>query len=222
MPEIGPFHVHLNSCEDVVMKYHFIFEYLCKNVFGNHYILAKKPKPWRISLCIVIALTGWLHIRKSIIAAFGPCKDPEYLVIFHLLDEVVPLVFYQYPVIFRGGNLQLNIWLMFISMTKRHYNKASLSWLSDLHYQAQYLPELYNFWANNLSLVTQKKVEIYHFVLQRHISGMAGKMAPGKNGTRKNGTGITTYAEKMAPLENCKIKKRKKQQFFFTNLNILI
>ena len=35
MPEIGPFHVHLNSCEDVVMKYHFIFENLCKNVFGS-------------------------------------------------------------------------------------------------------------------------------------------------------------------------------------------
>ena len=59
---------------------------------------------------------------------------------------------------------------MFISMTKRHYNKASLSWLSDLHYQAKYLPELYNFQANNLSLVTEKKVEIYHSVLRRHIS----------------------------------------------------
>ena len=89
---------------------------------------------------------------------------------------VVPLVFYQYPVIFRGGNLQLyksvmfHLCLMFISMTRRHYNKASLSWLSDLHYQAKYLPELYNFQANNLSLVTEKKVEIYHSVLRRHIS----------------------------------------------------
>ena len=176
MPEIGPFHVHLNSCEDVVMKYHFVFEYLCKNVFGNYYILAKKPKPWRISLCIVVALTGWLHIRESITAAFGACKDPEFLVIFHLLDELVPLVFYQYPVIFRGGNLQLykvamfRLCLMFISMSRRHYNKASLSWLSDLHYQAKYHPELYNFRANNLSLITEKKVEIYHSVLRRHIS----------------------------------------------------
>ena len=88
---------------------------------------------------------------------------------------VVPLVFYQYPVIFRGGNLQLyksvmfHLCLMFISMTRRHYNKASLSWLSDLHYQAKYLPELYNFRANNLSPVTEKKVEIYHSVLRRHI-----------------------------------------------------
>ena len=42
-----------------------------------------------------------------------------------------------------------------------------------------------------------------------------GNNSTGKNGNGKNGTGITTYAEKMAPLENCKIKKRKKQQLFF-------
>ena len=49
-------------------------------------------------------------------------------------------------------------------------------------------------------------------VMARNLNG--GNNGTGKNGTGKNGTGITTYAEKMAPLENCKIKKRKKQQFF--------
>ena len=132
-PEMSTsFHVHLNSYDDVV-KYHLIFDYLCKAVFGDQFVLPKKPKPWRISLCIAIGLTGWLHIRDSIIEAFGLNKDPKYLVILHLLDVLVPLVFYQYPVVFRGGDVELykvtrfRLCLMFITMSRRHYNKATLS-----------------------------------------------------------------------------------------------
>lgn len=55
---------------------------------------------------VTAALLGWLMVRKHIIRQFANCKDHEYVCLLYLLEDVVPLVFYQYQ-IFRSGNFDL-------------------------------------------------------------------------------------------------------------------
>lgn len=58
-------------------------------------MMPKKPKPHRISTLATAAFGGWLIIRDAVIQQFAQtCKHTEYVLLFHLLDEVLPLVFY--------------------------------------------------------------------------------------------------------------------------------
>ncbi|KAL9961091.1 hypothetical protein ACROYT_G029973 [Oculina patagonica] len=104
VPWQGPFHIYLNAQEDVVTNFRCFFEELHKYLFGQRKVLPKKPKPYRISTLISAAFGGWLMIKTTVLTAFGQCKDPEYVMLIFLLDELVPLVFYFYSVIFRGGD----------------------------------------------------------------------------------------------------------------------
>ena len=135
--ELGQFHIYLNGIEDVIKQYHPIFNEIYKAVFGQNKSLPENPKPDKITLSSTITFTGWLQVRSQIKKAFGECKDVEYECIHHLFDELLPLNFLHYPVIVRGGNFSniqdsmKRLCLMFIAMDRRHYNKATLSWISD-------------------------------------------------------------------------------------------
>ena len=117
---------------------------------------------------------GWLTVKTAVLPAFGQCKDPEYVVLLvFLLAELVPLVFYFYSVIFRGGDQRkwvdtmIRSALMFIIQRRRHYDKATLCQLSDLVHQQEAIPnfqELLEQWLNEL---TEKKVEVFHSLLRR-------------------------------------------------------
>lgn len=93
IPELGQFHVYLNSSEDVVKKYYPVFKEIYASVFGQRIRLPKKPKPDRVALCIVLAFCDWLRIRTQVIQAFGQCKDTEYSCLLHLFEELNPLCF---------------------------------------------------------------------------------------------------------------------------------
>lgn len=62
----------------------------------------------------------------------------------HLLEEVNPLVFLHYPVIFRSGDYKalhssmMRLTLFFIHMERQYYNKSTLSWISDEEYLVFY------------------------------------------------------------------------------------
>lgn len=171
VPEQGPFHVCLNAFEDVVLNFKFFFDKLYSSVFGG--VLANKPKPFRTSMCVTAALLGWQLIRPKVLGKFGMCKKPEYVTILHLLDHVVPLVFYQYN-IFRSGDMKLyekvmgEFAILFICWRRRHYDKSTLSFFSDCAYQCQHLPEYWKKKTDILKLITEKKVEIWHSVLRRN------------------------------------------------------
>ena len=98
IPEQGPFHVFLN-----LKIYHFILERIYKETFGS--VLPKKPKPFRISLVITAVFLAWTKLSHKVLQKFQLCKDIEYSCLLFLLDEVIPLFFFQYPVTFRSGNL---------------------------------------------------------------------------------------------------------------------
>lgn len=108
-----------------------------------------KPKPHRISTLITAAFGGWLTVRTAVLSAFGQCKDPEYVLLIFLLDELVPLMFYFYSVIFRGGDYHkwleamMRLALMFLIQRRRHYDKATLCQLSDyVHHKRLAIPSL--------------------------------------------------------------------------------
>ena len=95
------------------------------------------------------------------------CKQHEYVTILHLLEHVLPLVFYQYN-IFRSGDLKLyekvmaQIAIIFICWRRKQYDKSTLSFLSDCAYQRKHLPEYWSKKASILKIITEKKVEVWH------------------------------------------------------------
>lgn len=161
---------------DSIQLFGFVHEEVGKYVFGAHYRLAKKPKPFRWSLHVTLLHCGWLRIRNDILKKFQGCKCPEYLMMIHLLEEVNPLVFLHYPVIFHSGNYHalrssmLRLAVFFIYMERHHYNKSALSWNSDDEHLKQQPPEYRNLVMSNVHVVTEKKVEIHHSLLRQHTT----------------------------------------------------
>ncbi|EDO40170.1 predicted protein [Nematostella vectensis] len=98
IPEQGLFHVFLNLQEDVVTIYDFLFKKVYKETFGSD--LPNKPKPFRVSLVITAVFLAWGKLRDKVLLKFKLCKYIEYASILFLLDEVVPISFFHYPVTF--------------------------------------------------------------------------------------------------------------------------
>lgn len=149
------------------------FEKLYKALFGETKKLPKRPKSEKISLLISSSFGGWTIVRHMILQHFGNCcKDPQYLSLVHLLDEVIPLVFYYYVVVFRGGNFdqwletKFRIAIQFIIFKRKNYDKATLCHLSDvLHHMER--PDFLNLMTNSLNLLSEKKIEVFHSKLRR-------------------------------------------------------
>ncbi|KAK3733621.1 hypothetical protein QZH41_016396 [Actinostola sp. cb2023] len=175
IPELGQFHVYLNSSEDVVKLYNPVFKEIYTAVFGERVRLAEKPKPDKVALCLVLGFCGWQRIRAQVRQAFGNCKDVEYVCLNHLFEELIPLCYLHYPVIVKGGNMVLlqkamkRLALMFVAMDRHHYNKACLSWISDNEHQKENFPQYHQAKTKLCSVLTEKKVEIFHSTLRSRI-----------------------------------------------------
>ena len=118
------------------------FDTLFSYLFGG--VLPNRPRPHQSSLCVTAALLGWLLVREK----FGLCKSYEFVSMLFLLEDVIPLVYFQCQ-IFRTGNLELYMSVMaqmailFNIWHRKHYEKSSLSFVSDCDYQKAFLP---NYW----------------------------------------------------------------------------
>ena len=106
-PLIGPLHVSLNSRECVLLNFHGIFSDLYSFLFGAKAKLAKKPKPWRLSLLLEVIYGGWTLVRDTILPAFTNCKDIEFLTLLNLIGNYVPLVLSIYSAVFKCSNYNL-------------------------------------------------------------------------------------------------------------------
>lgn len=133
----------------------------------------KKPKSEKVSLISTAAFGGWLIIREYVLDLFGPCKDPQYVMLVNLLDEISCFNFFFYTAFFRGGNFET--WLhallrgsmMFINFRRRNYDKATLCQLSDILFHVSNNVGLGERIQQFLQVFTEKKVEILHSVLRR-------------------------------------------------------
>ena len=106
----------------------------------------QRPKPDRIAVLVTAAFLGWLMLRSRVLNLFKLCKDLEFVCLLHLFEEVLPLLFFHYPVVFRSSNLEnyLNIMrrfaVLFTCWRRRHYDKSTLLLLSDTaHQKVSYL-----------------------------------------------------------------------------------
>ena len=173
IPLIGPLHISLNARECVLLIFHEIFADLYKSIFGEKANLAKKPKPWRISLLLEIIYGGWTLIRDTVLSVFFKCKDIEYLTLVNLLDSYVPLVLSIYSIAFKCNKYEeyslslMRCWVMFVVFRRRHYNKALLVALSTFHHWQENSPTMYETLRNYLVTLDEHPVENFHSVLRR-------------------------------------------------------
>ena len=134
--------------------------------------LHKKPQAEKISTVTTAAFGGWL-VREMILNQFGNCKDQQYVMLLHLVDEISCINFFLYTVIFRGGEFDtwlhalLRVAMVFIIFNRRNYNKATLCQLTDLLFHLTDNPDMANNFENHLEVFTEKKIEILHSVFRR-------------------------------------------------------
>ena len=96
-------------------------------------------------------MDGCSFITHKVLANFRFCKDVEFLYLANLLDEVLLMVFFfQYDHVFHSGNLEhytnamICLAIIFIIWECHHYDRSSLSMLSDISPEDQ-LPLLLQF-----------------------------------------------------------------------------
>ena len=109
--------------------------YYYSEVFDRQ--VPQSPTSHRISFYIGILFLGWLNLRSQILEFFKESKDPEVATVIYFLDELIPVAFFSYSVMFRIGDLQQyrdfmkRLAIAMLCFRRRYYDKATLSWLSD-------------------------------------------------------------------------------------------
>ena len=176
VPLIGPLHISLNSRECVLLNFHNIFSDLYSFLFGAKAKLAKKPKPWRLSLLLEVIYGGWTLVRDAILSAFPKCKDIEFLTLLNLVDNYVPLVLSIYSVVFKCSNYDLycqslfRCWTMMMIFHRRHYDKALLIVLSTFKYWQENTHPVHDIIQQFLVALDEYPVENFHSVLRARTS----------------------------------------------------
>jgi hypothetical protein len=172
IPMIGPLHISLNSRETLFQIYHFFFEMLYHDLFGENKILAQKPKPRLINLILNLTFYGWKNIRNLVINRFKNIKDIEYLIMIDLLDNSIPLTLDIYVKLFRCGFFEgylesiVKIWVLFQKFQRHNYNKAPLIFLSDVFYWTLNEHPMLDILKNNLPIFNDYFVENFHSSLR--------------------------------------------------------
>ncbi|GET54839.1 hypothetical protein GLOIN_2v1846234 [Rhizophagus irregularis DAOM 181602=DAOM 197198] len=176
IPMIGPLHVSLNSREILFQTYHFFFEMLYHNLFGDKKILSQKPKQTVINLILHLTYHGWKNIRDIVTKRFGNLKDAEYQMMIDLLDNSIPLTLDIYAILFRSGFFEgylestVKIWILFQRLRRHNYNKAPLMFLSDVFYWTSKNHPIINILKNNLPIFNDYFVENFHSSLRHQTA----------------------------------------------------
>jgi hypothetical protein len=176
IPMIGPLHVSLNSRETLFQTYHFFFEMLYHNLFGDKKILSQKPKQTVINLILHLTYHGWKNIRNIVTKRFGNLKDAEYQMMIDLLDNSIPLTLDIYAILFRSGFFEgylestVKIWILFQRLRRHNYNKAPLMFLSDVFYWTSKNHPIINILRNNLPIFNDYFVENFHSSLRHQTA----------------------------------------------------
>ncbi|EXX77287.1 uncharacterized protein OCT59_019053 [Rhizophagus irregularis] len=168
IPIIGPLHISLNSRETLFQTYHFFFEMLYHNLFGEKKVLSQKPKQTIINFILNLTFQGWKKICNVVINRFENSKDAEYRMMMDLLDNSIPLTLDIYAVLFRSGFFEgylegvVRIWVLFQRLRRHNYNKAPLIFLSDIFYWTSNNHPIIDILKNHLPIFNDYFVENFH------------------------------------------------------------
>ena len=114
-------------------------------------------------------------LRSRVLHLFKLSKDIEYTWLLYLFEEVLPFLFFHYPVIFRSSELGNYLSIMrrfavlFICWKWHHHDKSTLSSLSDTVHQKLNNDKYFSMKQHMLAAITEKKVEIWHSLLRDSI-----------------------------------------------------
>ena len=170
IPLVGPLHISLNARECVLLQFHEVFADLYAFLLAK---LAKKPKPWRVSLLLEVLYGGWKLVRDVIFSVFYKCKDIEFLTLVNLLDNYIPLMLSIYSIVFKCNKYELfyrsliHCWVMFVVFHRRYYQKVlQVTFSAFLHWQEN-IPSMFNTLHQHLLAFDKYPVENFHSVLRR-------------------------------------------------------
>ena len=167
---MGPLHVSLNAQENVVLKFINFFSAIYRHLFNRQ--LAKKPKPWRITLLLELLFGGWTLIREPVLQRLQRFKDVQFLTLINLVDNYVPLALCIYSVIFKANAFHLyslamqQVWIMYYTFNRRHYDKAPLVWLANTSYWQHTQHPIFTLLQNSLYTTDESPVENFHSLLR--------------------------------------------------------
>ena len=103
---------------------------------------------------------------------FQNSKDIQYGTLFNLLENYIPLVLTIYTITFKRNNFKeyfnamIRIWVMFLCLKRRHYNKAPLVWLSNTSHWKSKCNELYEQFSTWPVIFDEYPVENTHSVIR--------------------------------------------------------
>ena len=170
---IGPLHISLNAREWVLLNFHSVFTDLYTFIFGKKAKLAKKPKPWRVSLLLEVIYGGWTLIRDIILSVFYKSKDVQFQTLLNLLDNYIPLVLSIYSIAFKCNKFELffqsllHCWTMFVIFRRRHYNNALLITMSTFLHWLGNATSMFQTIRQHLPAFDEYPVENFHTVLRK-------------------------------------------------------
>ena len=205
IPTMGPLHFSLNSREDIFETFRPFFNQVCSHLFRNSK-LAKSPKPWRINLIEAVYGRRTL-IRDQMLTKFQNSKDIQYDTLLNLLENYIPLVLSIYTITFKRNNFKeyfnamIRIWVMFLCLKRRHYNKTPLVWLSNLsHWKSKY-NELYEQFSTWQTIFDEYPVENTHSIIraQTQPSDTADKLQQRAKGIFQSKTKQANFRSNFTP-----------------------
>ncbi|RIB14848.1 hypothetical protein C2G38_2143860 [Gigaspora rosea] len=177
IPIIGVLHTQLNLLESILKTYWDFFNLKYQYVFSTSKMLSKTPSPYRIFVLLELIRGAWKEIKPIIVGKFDKCcKDTEFLFLFELLDNTVPVGLDIYSTLFRSGDWNSYIegvfraWSIFLRFERHNYNKAPLAFLSDIFYWSQNNYPILDVLKDHLVKFTDYPVENMHSRIRRQTS----------------------------------------------------
>ena len=171
IPTMGPLHISLNSREHVFCSFYPFFKNIYEHLFPRCK-LAEKPKPWRITMLLEVVYGAWTLIRNSAQDIFASSKNIQFATLLNLLDNYLPLVLSIYTITFKLNkfseyyNAIIRIWVMFLCLKRRHYDKSPLVLLSNLSHWGVHFKDFYNTLRDWLVTMDEYPVENTHSILR--------------------------------------------------------
>lgn len=174
VPCMGPLHVDLNADEDIVTNFLPFLRFVYESIFPGKK-LADKTKPWRTQSLLEVTYGGWTLIRSAARTVFHQSKDLQYGTLLNLLDNYIPLALASYNILFKLNRLDdyfysiFRLRVMFFCFRRRHYNKSSFIWLSNILFwkNGGGNREIYNLFSSNVNVIDEYFVEHVHSVTRR-------------------------------------------------------
>ena len=147
------------------------------NAKSEFSVATTKMSPTRRKRFLAAVMNAWQNIRTDILSTIGEDESSmisvQWVSLIDLLEEFLPLSLDIYDCSLNGPDywskyhmLLVRALRMFARMGKKHYVCLILMWISDLVYWRNYKPTFYHFVRNNLHLLSEEEIELFHSTIR--------------------------------------------------------